>query len=173
VSLLILTSPPAVPHRILLHLRTRAKAIPPGPTKRNLLPIHLRISLPQKAKVHINPTAAVINPTNPLTKSLLNLTAVPLTNRDLRLRTNPTGSPLLLTNHHLNLTVNHHLLTNHQNPGAVLLLIRVRQKVQEVLPPGPGLPGLVRRRAPIRKKSKWAKLNVKQFKDIKNTGNTS
>jgi hypothetical protein len=167
VSLLILTSPPAVLHRILLHLRTRAKAIPLRPTKRNLLPIRLRISIPQKAKVHINPTAAVVNlnlttpHTNPLTKSPLNLTAVPLTNRDLRLRTNrivnrphhtnPTASLLLLTNHHLNLTVNHHLLTNH-HPEAVLLLIRVRQKVH---PPGlPGLPVLVRRRAPIRKKSK-------------------
>ena len=162
MSLLILTSPPAVPHRILLHLRTRAKAILPRPTKRNLLPIHLRIILPTKAKVRINPTAGVINPTSPptnlLTNNPSNLTAVLLTNRDLRLRTNrivnpphhtnPTASPLLLTNHHLNLTVNHHLLTNHQNPGAVLLHIRVRQKVQKVqgvLPPG---------RAPIRKKSK-------------------
>jgi hypothetical protein len=170
VSLLILTSPPAVPHRILLLLHTQAKAIPPKPTKRDLLPIHLRISLPAKVKAHIIPTAAVnltnhpISPhINPLTKSPLNLTAVLLTNRDLRLRTNRIVDPPhhtnlianlhLLTNHHLNLTANLHLLTNHQNPGAVLLLIRVRQKVQEVLPPGlpvPVRPG----RAPIRKKSK-------------------
>lgn len=173
MSLLILTSPPAVPHRILLHLRTRAKAILLRPTKRNLLPIHLRISLPAKVKVQINPTSPHTSlRTNPLTKSPLNLTAVLLTNHDLRLRTNPlvnpphhtgpTASLLPLTNPHLHpglpLTVSHHLLTNH--PGAVLLLIRVRR---EVLPPS--LPGLARRgvllpglvhpvRAPIRKKSK-------------------
>jgi hypothetical protein len=170
MSLLILTNPPAVPHRILLHLRTRAKAILPRPTKRNLLPpIHLRISLPTKVKVQPNPTSPRTSlRTSPLTKNPLNLTAVLLTDHDLRLRTNPivnpphhtnpnpTASLLPLTgphpNPHPNLTVNHHLPPNH--PGAVLLLIRVRR---EVLPPGLpvlALPGPALRRALLRKKSK-------------------
>ena len=156
MSLLILTNPPAVPHHILLHLPTQAEAILPGrPTKRKLLPIHLHISLPTKAKVQLNPTNPHTSPrTNPLTKSPLILTAVLLTKHDLPLRTNPTASLLPHIDPHLNLTVNHHLLTNH--PGAVLLLIRVRRKVREVLPPGlpghPNLPGLARRRALQEKK---------------------
>lgn len=175
MSPLILTGPPAVPPvppRILLHLRIQAKAILPGPTKRNLLlPIHLRISLPTKVKVQINPISPHTSlRTNPLTKNPLNLTAVLLTNRDHRLRTNPPAVPLTsrdlrlpanptasllpLTGPHPNLTVNHHLLTNH--PGAVLLLIRVRREVLPPVLPGPALPGPALRRARLRKKSKWA-----------------
>lgn len=167
--ILILTNPPAVPHRILLHLRTQAKAILPKPTKRDLLPpIHLPISLPTKVKVQPNPTNPHISlrtslRTNPLTKSPLNLTAVLLTDHAPRLRTNPivnpphhtgpnpTASLLPLTGPHLSLTENRHLRTNH--PGAVLLLIRVRR---EVLPPGLALPGPDLRRARLRKKSKCA-----------------
>lgn len=169
MSLLIPTSPPAVLLRILLHLRTQAKAILPGRrlTKRKLLPIHLRISLPTKVKVQIIPTSLR---TSPLINSPLNLTAVLLTDhRDLRLRPNrivnplhhtgPTASLLPLTDPHLHpdlpLTVNHHLLTNH--PGAVLLLIRVRREVllPGLVPRGVLHPGLVHPvRAPIRKNSK-------------------
>jgi len=126
VSLLILISPLPVPHRILILLRTRAKAIILRPTKRNLLPIHLRINLPTKATARINPTAVAINPISPhtalhtsphthlrtsrhtalrpglhpipITNNLPGLTAVLHTLRDLRLRIHPIVGPPPHTN---------------------------------------------------------------------------
>jgi hypothetical protein len=163
VNLLILTNPPPVPHR-LIHIlpRTQAKVILLRPTKRKPLHIHLRINLPTKAGVQPNPTAAVINHTrphtNPLTNNPLSLTAVLLTARHHRLRTdhivnppphtNPTASLLPLTDLHLHphpdLTVGHHLLIDPPGlRGAVLLLIGVRREVLPLALPGPALPGPV------------------------------
>ena len=183
MNLLILTNLPPVPLR-LIHIlpRTQVKVILLRPTKRKPLHIHLRINLPTKAGVQLNPTAAVINHTrphtNPLTNNPLSLTAVLLTARHHRLRTDhivtpppltdPTANLLPLTNLHLHphpgLTVGHHLLIDPPDlRGAVLLLIGVRREVLPLPPglPAPGHPDLAPRRArPGKKVSKSTHVNM-------------
>ncbi len=192
MSLLILISPLPVPHRILILLHPRAKAIILRPTKRNLLPIHLRINPPTKATARRNPTVAVINPTSPhtslrtsrhtalrpglhpipITNNLPGLTAVLHTLRDLRLRIHPIVGPPPHTNPPALLPP---LTDPHLHPDLPLtvdrhLLIDPQGAVllpgvrREVLPPG--LPGLAPRRALSRKKVSKS-IHVKQFKNIK------